>query len=379
MRWWQLLLILICLSSIFSQPVEIVTYTDFLKNVDQSAVDYIISQWENADILILCERDHREATQYQLIKEVISHPYFIENVGIVFTEIGGRNYSERLNQILTDDSIPEKEARKKITNIYCDFYYQILWEKSAFLEILCYVDFLNRINETKIRVELSDIPIDWGNITREEYKNMIDNIGDRDKKIADHIISYIENETTSQKALVIMNYRHAFNNTPLDSQDPMDNVGRYIFDRFPGKVKNILLNTSVKDLENGGYKLVNNGLWDASFRIMDINDAGFDFENSPFGNDLFDMFPYFETKKKYKEIFSGMVYYKHLNEHKLSVGIPGISSNEFHKKFKKRLEIAGISWPMDKVLKWLAQLEEVKIFTYEDIDKYEKTIHSILK
>ena len=63
-------------------------YEDFLADQHLSAKEYILSLFEKYDIVILCERDHREITQYDLILDVISDERFRAEVGNVYTEIG---------------------------------------------------------------------------------------------------------------------------------------------------------------------------------------------------------------------------------------------------------------------------------------------------
>lgn len=73
------------------------------------------------------------------------------------------------------------------------------------------------------------------------------------------------------------------------------------------------------------------------FRIVYV---GFDFKNSPLGIDSFD---YAHGKNnvqfKYQDIFTGMVFYLPLSEHKLSSGIPGLVPSCFKKEFLRRIKI----------------------------------------
>ena len=83
-------LIFILLTTIcFSQnKSDLNPYLDFLQSQNTSAKDYILTLFKTHDIVILCERNHNESTQYDLIYEVVNSNYFQENVGNIFTEIG---------------------------------------------------------------------------------------------------------------------------------------------------------------------------------------------------------------------------------------------------------------------------------------------------
>ncbi len=52
----------------------------FLAAQNTSAKEYILSQFADHDLVIVCERDHKELTQYELLRDVISDPRFIERV-----------------------------------------------------------------------------------------------------------------------------------------------------------------------------------------------------------------------------------------------------------------------------------------------------------
>ena len=75
-------------------------YIDFLKKNNSSAKDYVLDLFKKNDLVILCERDHRENTQYDFISDLISDPRFVKNVGNVFTEIGMSNLNPELNNFI---------------------------------------------------------------------------------------------------------------------------------------------------------------------------------------------------------------------------------------------------------------------------------------
>lgn len=63
-------------------------YTEYLRENKQEINDYIIDLFDKYDHVILCERSHREMTQYDMIYNLITDKRFIDNVGCVFTEVG---------------------------------------------------------------------------------------------------------------------------------------------------------------------------------------------------------------------------------------------------------------------------------------------------
>jgi hypothetical protein len=80
---------------------------------------------------------------------------------------------------------------------------------------------------------------------------------------------------------------------------------------------------------------IQDGKWDAAFKILELTDVGCSFEGSPFGEDPFDIWP-FKQHFKYKDVFDGFVFYKPVDEHLLVVGIPGIIDSAFAPEILRR-------------------------------------------
>ena len=68
---------------------ELTKYVDFLEKQNVSAKDYVLGLFKKYDVVVLCERHHGEMTQYYLIYDIVSSPYFEKNVGNIFCGKGG--------------------------------------------------------------------------------------------------------------------------------------------------------------------------------------------------------------------------------------------------------------------------------------------------
>ena len=80
------------MTSVYSQVHEAIKpYVDFLSHKQLPAKDYILSLFKNHDIVFICERDHRDITQYELYLDILRDPYFTNHVGVLFTEVGSRS------------------------------------------------------------------------------------------------------------------------------------------------------------------------------------------------------------------------------------------------------------------------------------------------
>lgn len=155
---------------------DIKEYVDFTESKkDNSAKDYILNLFERYDFVIICERDHRDITQYDLYKEIVSDPYFVKNVGNIFMEIGVKNSQDRVNDFIFSENLDEAVKYKKLREIHRNASYFPIWEKynySYFIESI-YEYNQNLSPKQKIKVFPSDIYMDWNEIRN--YDDMIEN------------------------------------------------------------------------------------------------------------------------------------------------------------------------------------------------------------
>jgi len=373
---------------------DIESYVNFLKTTPHSdPVDYVMNLFEKYDIVVLCERDHREFTQYELIFNIVSDKRFIEKSGYVFTEIGSQTINDRLNMFLKTKGLKEKEVDNKLIGLYRDLDRNGYWEKYNLYDFFKKIYFLNNTlsNSKQVSVNCLDIPIDWNNITPEKYKQEItDKLDSRDKIMADFIINrYKEiekSELPRKKVLVIMNTRHGFKK----HFGNVVNTTAYLNEMFPGKIANVMIN-SVKELpgttdKNSLSAPIQNGKWDAAFRYTKNINMAFDFENSPFGQDRFDFFdtaPHEEYK--YQEIFNGFIFYYPLEKHLLVWNIPGIFDTKYFATFIKRIKIINPDIPditnlsTEQINQEIKDKNTKKEEFHPDIMKYNAEIEQWLK
>ena len=361
---------------------EIEQYVSFLKDEKTSAKDYVLSLFEGKDIVILCERDHREHTQYELILEIMRDPYFLDSIGVVFTEVGVRILNPELNNFLTNGNLTEKEVAEKALYFQRNCIFSV-WEKSNFSYFIKGIHEINKnlpVNR-KVKMYPTDIMYVEGELTEEKVLSMLMNTASRDSLMAAFIIeefNVMKKVNLRQKALVIQNYRHAYKEK---TSNGVDNTGMFLAMEYPGKVANVLINTH--DLARNN-RLLQDGKWDAAFKVTEIEDTGFDFRGSPFGDDCFDH--YVETNRNYADMFDGFVFFQPIEKFKLSVGLPGFMEDGF---FEEAVKEEGM---LNKVLYGLRKLDvppvdetrfksynDIYIFPVENLDAVKSSIDKWLK
>lgn len=253
---------------------EIEPYIAFLESMEKiSAKDYVISMFKDNDIVILCERNHQDITQYDLFLEIIQDPYFIENVGVIFTEVGSQILNPDLNRFLQNRSLSEKKIEEEALNFQRQCMFSV-WEKSNFSYFIKGIHNINKklADNKKVKMFPTDVIYIEGEPTEEKVLDMImTRMIKRDELMGAYIIekfNQMKNSNPSQKALIVMNYRHAYKRAIPKSSD---NTGIYLAKEYPGKVANILINT---------YNIFQNmplqqGKWDAAFKATSIENTGF--------------------------------------------------------------------------------------------------------
>jgi hypothetical protein len=351
-----ILLGILLINSTDSYSPQIDKYVSFLKGNHKSAKDYILDLWDTNDIVILCERMHPENTQYQLILDIIKDERFRNNVGNIFTEIGIVSMQDKVNEFVkrkySSQILLEKDALEIHRNI--EKGDRPIWMMFNFYYLITELNKINEFQEEKLNLFVSDAPFNgWQNmhITKDckewerEYSKK-----NRDSIIAFNIINKLNElnlKKKKTKCLVILNYRHAFKHNYIGNYNyKVNNAAKIIFDVFPLTTANIYLNSFAEKPSNKKgneeidslYVPIQNGKWDAALKVLSIKSLGFDFKNSPFGEDHFDYVPV-PNDFKYQDMFTGFVYYLPFEEHSCIWGIPGIVTAKFRDEYFRRCKL----------------------------------------
>ncbi len=345
-------------------------YVAFIRQKHPAPADYVLQLFQKYDMVVICERMHPESTQWELIYDIVKDKRFRETVGHMFTEYGTIKLQPFLDSFMNAENLPESAVNSRVIYILRNLTLHPVWDNTNFYRFLKRLYALNQSLRPSERVLLhfSDVPFSWKDMTAVKYKICMLPMVRRDKTMADHIAVQFrkiqESEGPRDKCLVIMNYRHAFGPIRDGGGNLRGNTAEYLFEAFPGKVANVLLNTVNSDASEKPF-LVHGGRWDAAFKTAGNPAVGFDLAGSPFGNDAFDMFPYLpwiEGKYKYQDVFTGFVFLNPVEEHVIEHGALGFYdgfeeealrraaciSEQAHAGMKRRIE----AWRKTPVQKW---------------------------
>ncbi len=368
---------------------EEMNHKAFLKNQTLSAKDYVISLFESNDIVILCERNHMEFTQYELFLEIAKDSFFINNVGNIYTEVGVVNMNEEINSFLQSKQQDSISTRKRITRIFRDIDFTPYWHCYNFPWFLNELYNLNQnlpINK-KIKLHPVDASFNWTNYkTALEYEKFDNSLDNRDSIMVNNIIQLFNEQkkdsTGRKKALIIMNYRHSF----LEDYEYInpengsrENVGRYLADEYGDQVSSVYI-MGLAFPKQDEYTVVKGGKWDALFENSNKTNIGFNLKNSPFGTEGFDVIPIDSIKKKYtyEDMFTGLVFYKPIQEHKLMIGWKDFVTDGNVLEMKRRTiifnEAMGRNMNEEQLNSRIWKNNIEKTFPYPNIDTLRKQI-----
>jgi uncharacterized iron-regulated protein len=257
---------------------QLTEYVNFLHTQNTSAKNYILGLFEKYDIVVLCERNHKEMTQYDLIFDIASDNLFTENAGEIIMEVGVANSSGRLNEFLHNTTLPESQIEDNLLNIIRNNDYNPLWEMTNYPVFIKKLHYLNKTlpAQKQITVHPIDFPFSWNTVnSRKEYKTVMDTVDFLRDEIMGAQMENIINKNPNKKFLIIMNAYHTW------FIPEKYGAAWWVKNSFPQKTVNVLINNVW--MEN----LTDDGLWDAAFKITEKENLGFDLGNTVFGNTLF--------------------------------------------------------------------------------------------
>jgi hypothetical protein len=323
-----------CRLAVYQSSRSTRPYTAFLKQNHPAPVDYVLGLFDRYDVVVLCERDHWEATQWDFIFDVVRDRRFVERVGRIFTEVGQVGMQEYLDDFMATDGLSAEEVNRRTLQIQRNMGVWPRWTKTNFHTYLTRLYYFNQTlpREQRIRHFFTDAPIDWPNFTYGRYQAYLKQaVSHRDEIMAQSVVNEMRRLAASgkiaPKCLVVMNYRHAFDLTARNPDRKRMNAFEFIKDAYGNRAANVLINTRVL-----GTVPIAQGLWDAAFEKLGNQPAGFDLAGSPFGQDPFDLFPFPYSKGglatpiqefRYADVFTGYVFTHPTQDQYQQEGIPG--------------------------------------------------------
>lgn len=343
-----------------------------------SPKEYIFKLFEQSDIIVLGERDHRDTVQYDFYLDVLADPRFAERIGYIYTEVGSNNMTEEVNQLLQGTYPTEKDFIESLYIYYrkSETFYP-LWEKYNRIKFLKGLYDINRTSSNKIRLGLTDCKFSWEEIrTTEDYKKFWHSpeVNDRDSLMCTHFAEMYARQTPlngKRKALVITSQPHAINHSQFFRRWNRDyrTQGWWMKQTFgEERVKIVLMNWFDYRLFDGqNFPMTGKGTWDAAFELMNCRPFGIDLQNNPYGETAFNGVAggsaLFIKKRKWQDVADGLIYDAPLYNHVAAWGIDGLIPKEFEPEIKRRTELYWkVANPKEETIPFDVFINEYNIF-----------------
>lgn len=345
-------------------------YMDFLQSMPESPKDYIFRLFETYDNVVVCERDHRDMTQYELYFDIVTDERF--QGGNILMEVGVSNAFEEINDFLRDKSLSEDQVEQRLISILRRIDYYPLWEKTNYPVFLRKLHYYNRElpQEKQVTVYPVDVPFSWEEMDNrreyERFRRQFARYPGRDSvmglQMVERIGQIAADPSRNKRCLILMNNYHADFNVSRSAS-------AYVKRAFPEETVNVMVSWMRQDREQGRYFLLDEGRWDAAFKWMGIREAGFDLAGTPFGRTPANQYhDRYTADHQIENVFHGFIFYRPIEEIVLSQGYPGLIDKGFRAEMRRRNRVLLGSFKAFFAGAQENYYNRVRTWKYEDLD-----------
>ena len=319
---------------------EIEPYVSFIKEQNTEPITYLLEKYKYHDVIVFGERDHRDITQYYFLEKLINTEEFYRQVSTIYTEVGSSNYNDTLNKVLQNTSLSIAEAEKQLIGVYRDISYQAFWDKYNFMHLWKVIFKFNQSHpDYPISIKMTSHPFNWKEITDTTICRIKSNEVEEnyDESMAEYFLKQFEEQQKGErnKAFVIMNYPHSLRKWTSQKNITYEwTFGTYINRELSDRVFYVIVNP----YRFNSFQPVADGKWDAAFKYCENKKVGFDFQNSPFGKDTFDVWSA-NGILSFQDLYDGMVFINPTAECENVIGIPGFVDRKFANEYVRRIKL----------------------------------------
>ncbi len=318
-------------------PNDISTYTQYLQNILQSPVDFLLSSLSSHKLVINGEY-HRRKASWDILIKLIETPDFAQKTGTVFMELPSHRQNDMDIFMQADILNPEI-----ILSIFRDEQINGWWDKGEF-DFICRLWEINKglPYDKKIAVRLVDFQPPYSSITTKEELDSLSN-KNRDTHMAKLISEYINNMSDSRNCIFLVGCSHAAKSPVkgMYSGEKQDFTAGRQLKKILGEnnVFCIFQHNYTRD-NMGRYKqLIRAGLFDKAFAENNNKPIGFILSNSPFGTEPFDGIYEYKFNPEagtFADNFDGYLFFGALSDETQNEILKDIFSTQFVDEMKRR-------------------------------------------
>lgn len=329
-------------------PTDTTVFIKYLKENGHDPKEFLLSKL-NIYKLVTYGEIHRRKISWDFLQEAAKDKRFVKSTGVIFIEFEA-NKQEDIDKFFMNDTI----NKELILDIFRDYLYAGWDDKSRF-DFLISLWHLNNVlpDSQKIRVIFVDIPRIF---TEEGLRN---EIHDRDKYMAEKILSYLDKKSDIRNALFIVGSGHVYRTE--------ESAGAILARNLTGNTYSVFTHCPRVDNILVIPERIRHGMFDYAFYQNDDKPVAFELKNSPFGGEPFDGL-YFDGTGKYQDNYDGYIFLGSLDEEKSPELLLDMYNENFIKEIDRRYKLRG--W--DLVNEW--GLNEFSVKAVVDAIKAEYTL-----
>lgn len=318
-------------------PKDISAYVEYLKNISQTPVEFLLSVLSEYKLVINGEFHRRKASWDTLIK-LIETSDFAQKTGAVFMELPSHRQND-MDIFMRNDTL----NAEIILSIFRDEQINGWWDKGEF-DFICRLWEINKKlpSDKKVAIRLVDFQPPYSSIkTREELDSLSKK--NRDTHMSELILEYINNMSDTRNCIFLVGCSHAAK-SPIKgiySGDNKDFTAGFQLKKMLGEnnVFCIFQHDFTRD-NMGRYKQhIRAGLFDDAFAKSGNKAVGFKLKDSPFGTEPFDGIYEYKFNPEagtFVDNFDGYLFFGALSEESQNSILKEVFSAQFVEEMKRR-------------------------------------------
>lgn len=309
-------------------------YVEYLRAHGQPPQDYVLEALAEHRLVVIGEIHHRP-TYWALNSQVVQDPRFARTTGTIYLELPMHAQS-LVDEFLAAETLdPAPVIAMLRDNLWTG------WPDQAMLDFFIAVWQTNRglDQDQRIRIVLVDMKRPWRELVREGNLKKYDT--DRNKLMADNILSDMERQADPRHALFIVGYAHIETLRLAGAEQPFANAGRHLREQLGTEMFIIVQHGPV--ITNMGRVSGRTclGLFDEAFAVNGHAAVAFSLRDSPFGRQRYDLNGdrCDSSMSLFAEAFDGYLYLGPMEEEVFSPLIPGFYTDEFVQELDARYQL----------------------------------------
>ncbi|MCD7935319.1 MAG: hypothetical protein LUG98_00505 [Tannerellaceae bacterium] len=330
------------------KPADVGVFVEYIQKNGQSPVEFVLGALAEKKIVIYGEY-HRRKVSWDLLREVIRDPRFIETTGTVFME-----EPSHMQPVMDQFMAGHTMDPELILQIFRETQPQGWWDRGEFEFLTDLWELNSKLPaDQKIQVKLADFQLPYSRFQTKEEKDAFPDM-DRNLHMADVIEQHVKATTGTRNHLFIVGCGHAykshvpgFASTPRGQKVELT-AGAQLVERFSDdEVFTIFQHVVTSDNNGRSKKLIRHGFFDRAFELAGNQPVAFNLKGSPFGAEPFDGVGdgvlYDPRAGSFADNYDGYIFLQPLKEEESDYVLLDIFTNEFVEEIKRRAAYFGMA------------------------------------